>query len=297
MSVQNLLSTQACGKKRRSSAGQSKPVGLSFQKQLVQTSAAVNGPPIHLRMPGENTVYSGVIWGQSTNQEVYAEYTADSTPEEPIVRVTGVSDSGPYDVTCRIKSIDPSNASYAELAALYGHLVKTGAYQSVLEGPSKPGVLPHTVEYRGDVTQKHDFIHDIRESLKDQHLPTAATGAEELLALYQAHASGGGASSGSSSVPDHSSFTKNNLLSALSNLKSSMLDQINLNKEKTEETQEWEKLMKYLDAWIESLIEEADAEKIARAQAALQAELTKDSSGRKNLDDHLLEQLTDFLSH
>ena len=76
-----------------------------------------------------------------------------------------------------------------------------------------------------------------------------------------------------------------------------MLDQIILNKEKTEETQEWEKLMKYLDAWIESLMEEADAEKIARAQSALQAELTKDSSGRKNLDDHLLEQLTEFLSH
>ena len=171
MSVQNLLNTQACGKNRRSSAGQSKPVGLSFQEQLVQTSAAVNGPPIHLRMPGENTVYSGVIWGQSANQEVYAEYTADSTPEEPIVRVTGVSDSGPYDVTCRVNSIDPSNASYVELAALYGHLVKTGAYQSVLEGPSKPGVLPYTVEYRGDITQKHDFIHDIRESLKNQHLP------------------------------------------------------------------------------------------------------------------------------
>ena len=90
---------------------------------------------------------------------------------------------------------------------------------------------------------------------------------------------------------------KNNLLSALSGLKSSMLDQIKRNKEKTEEAQEWEKLMKYLDAWIESLTEEADAGKIARAQAALQAELTKDHSGRKNLDDQLLEQLTELLSH
>lgn len=297
MSVQNLLNTQTRMESRRPSAGRSGSAGLSFQDRLAQATAAVNGPPIHLRMPGENTIYSGSLWGRSANQEIYAEYTADSTPEEPIVRVTGVSDSGPYDFTCRVNSIDPSNASYAELAALYGHLAKTGAYQSVLESSCKPGVLPHTMEYRGDVTQKYDFLSDIRKSLNGPHLPTAAAGAEELLALYQPYASGGATSSQYASDLDHSSFMKNNLLSALSGLKSSMLDQIKRNKEKTEEAQEWEKLMKYLDAWIESLTEEADAGKIARAQAALQAELTKDHSGRKNLDDQLLEQLTELLSH
>ena len=53
-------------------------------------------------------------------QEIYAEYTTDSTAKDPIVSVWGTSDSGAYDFTCHVKEIDPSNASYAELAALFG---------------------------------------------------------------------------------------------------------------------------------------------------------------------------------
>ena len=132
MSVQNLLSTQSPTESRRFAAGGNKPAGLSFQERLAQTSAnaaCIQGPDIHLRLPNENTVFSGSHAGQNhTMQTIYAEYTADSTPEDPIVRVTGASDSGPYDFTCRIKDIDPSNASYAELAALFGYLQKTGAY-------------------------------------------------------------------------------------------------------------------------------------------------------------------------
>nr|WP_325212718.1 hypothetical protein [uncultured Oscillibacter sp.] len=93
-------------------------------------------------------------------------------------------------------------------------------------------------------------------------------------------------------------FTKNSLLSSLFDLKSAMLERMEQNKEKTEEQQAWEKLMKYLDAWIDSLREEtADIEKSARAYAALQAELTKDTSGRKDLGNYLLECLTEFLAN
>lgn len=89
---------------------------------------------------------------------------------------------------------------------------------------------------------------------------------------------------------------RDSLLSSLVELKTAVLNRMRLSKEKTEETQAWEKLMKYLDAWIESLREgKADVQKSARAYAALQDELTKDNSGRKDLGDYLLEQLEQSL--
>lgn len=95
-----------------------------------------------------------------------------------------------------------------------------------------------------------------------------------------------------------SAFTKNSLLSSLFDLKNAMLDRMEQGKEKTEEQQAWEKLMKYLDAWIDSLREEtADIEKSARAYAALQAELTEDRSHRKDLGTCLLELLTEYLAN
>ena len=301
MSIQNLLNTQVCAENRRFPSGRSNPEGPSFQEQLAQTSPALPDTPIHLRMPGENTVYSASVWGQNTaRQEVYAEYTADSTAGDPIVRITGTSDSGPYDMVCHINNIDPSSASYAELAALYGHLVKTGAYQSVLDGVHKPGVLPHTMEYRGDVTQKHNFLRDIEESLENQfeHLPTAVTGAQELLALYQSYASGNKTSvSRSASSLDHTRFMKEDIATVLYDAKLSMLDRMKKSKDKKEEREEWEKLMKQLDAWIESLREEADIEKIARAYADLKAKEADEKAGRKDLADHILDKLTERLVH
>lgn len=90
---------------------------------------------------------------------------------------------------------------------------------------------------------------------------------------------------------------KSELLSSLFGLKSTMLERMKLSKEKTEEQQSWEKLMKYLDAWIESLQEEgADIEKAARAYADLQADLTEDKDGRKDPGDLILERLAGILA-
>lgn len=92
-------------------------------------------------------------------------------------------------------------------------------------------------------------------------------------------------------------FTKSELLSSLFDLKSTMLERMKLSKEKTEEQQSWEKLMKYLDAWIESLQEDgADIEKSARAYAALQEDLTEDKADRKDLGDLILERLAGILA-
>lgn len=107
------------------------------------------------------------------------------------------------------------------------------------------------------------------------------------------------AASAQTKAPDtgRTALAKDSLLSSLFELKTSVLNRMKLSKEKTEETQEWETLMKYLDAWIESLQEgKADVQKSARAYAALQDELTKDNSGRKDLGDYLLERLEQSLA-
>lgn len=303
MSIQSLVNTQTYAENRRPTAKRSETADTSFQDRLARTAAGstASAATIYTRMPKEGYVYSGVHYGQNgVFQEIYAEYTADSTPEDPIVRITGTSDSGPFDFTCHINNVDPSNTSYAELAALYGHLEKTGVYQSALVGCHRPHILPDTVDYKGNVTQKHNFISEIKNSLNQpQHIPTAVTGANELLALYQNYISGNAQAETASvrTVFDRTAFTKDDLLSALSDIKLTMVDRMKKSKEKKEEKEDWDRLMKYVDAWIESLREEADIEKTARVYAALKAAQADDEAGRKDLGDYLLEQLTEHLAN
>ena len=89
---------------------------------------------------------------------------------------------------------------------------------------------------------------------------------------------------------------KNNLLSALGDFKASTLERMEKAKENEEEQQAWEKLLKYLDAWIESLREEADVRKIAKAHAALTALQADAESDRPDLGDYLLEQLRNTIA-
>lgn len=291
MSVSSLTNTQKVhAENRRPGARQSGPSGLSFQEQLTQTAAAIQGPPIHLRMPTENTVYSAAHAGRgNTMQEVYAEYTADSTSEDPIVRVSGTSDSGPFDFTCHIKDIDPSDASYAELAALFGHLEKTGAFQGSPDGR----VIPTGLE-TGDVTVKRDYLSMIDRHQHDDHFGGASKAqAAELLALYQPCASSQ-AARGASAL-DHGAFMKESLLTSLSDFRTAVLDRMKKAKENEEEQEAWDKFMEYLDAWLESLREEADIRKIARAHAALTSLQSEADSDRPDLGDYLLEQLENLI--
>ena len=96
---------------------------------------------------------------------------------------------------------------------------------------------------------------------------------------------------------DRSALTKNDLLSTLSDFKTSMLDRMRKAKENEEEQEAWDKLMKYLDAWIDSLREDnADIRKSAKAYADLQSTLSDTDSGKKDLASCILEQLTQSLS-
>lgn len=295
MSVQNLLNTQPPIEHRRPSAGHAAAAGTSFQDQLAQTaaSAVIQGPEIHLRKPVENTVFSGGCGGRNnTFQEIYAEYTADSTPENPVVHISGTSDSGPYDFTCHIRDIDPSNASYAEMAALYGHLVKTGAFQSALGS----GALPTGLE-AGDITARRDYLSMIDRHQSDPHSGGVCQAqAAELLALYQPYASGGRTAAQSASVLDHADFMKEDLLSALYGAKLDMLKRMKESREAAEEQEDWDRLMEYLDAWIETIRKEADIEKTARACADLKEAQENAARNRKDLADEILERLTERLT-
>ena len=69
------------------------------------------GGPHHLCM-GEDVACSGGIAGKNGKfQEFCAHYTEDSTPEDPIVRISGVANSGPFDLIRHINDIDPANAA------------------------------------------------------------------------------------------------------------------------------------------------------------------------------------------
>ena len=145
---------------------------LSDAQQSGQTVAT-------LYLPTENTLYSGGPGGQS----VFAEYTADSTAEDPVVRIRGEASSGEYDFTCHINDIDPERASYAELCALWGHLRKTGEL-SFQAGKDRP-VVPYGVEV-DDVTRRQNYMSLIdRMTVSNKFDQVNQISAKELLDIYQ----------------------------------------------------------------------------------------------------------------
>lgn len=168
--------------------------GLST-KPRTGTHQLIQGPNIHLRMKGENCIYSGGRFSNSaTFQNIYVEYTPDSAAEDPVVRISGTADSGEFDFICHVRDIDPSNASYAELSALYGYLCHSDAYQTKF-GSQARGVLPCGMEC-DDILQKQDFIrglNDFAASSAQSNFwpkfgPAIYAHARELLELYQGFA-------------------------------------------------------------------------------------------------------------
>ena len=75
-----------------------------------------------------------------------------------------------------------------------------------------------------------------------------------------------------------------------------MLGRMKKSKEKSDEQEDWDRLMEYVDAWIETLRKEADIEKLARAHADLEAAREDAARDRKDLTDRLLERLSERLA-
>ena len=137
---------------------------------------------ITMRLPHQNCVYTGGL-RNCVNQNVYAEYTEDSTEEDPIVRISGEADSGPFDFTCHINDIDPRNASYAEMSALYGHLVRLGRFSNTTSA-----VTPYGFEFYGsrDMLKKQDFIAGISAVSESNRIDAnVRADAKYMLGVYQ----------------------------------------------------------------------------------------------------------------
>lgn len=177
MNISGLLNYQTipsvrmmdCGTRGRTS---------SFGEML--SGAQADQTAASLYLPRDNTVYSGGRGGQT----VYAEYTLNSNSRNPVVRIKGVSDSGEYMFTCKINDIDPQNASYAEMCALWGYLKETGQSSIALGYPDTP-VLPYGIDV-GDVTVKRNYAALIEGMTTSTAFdPSNQRTARDLLDLYQ----------------------------------------------------------------------------------------------------------------
>lgn len=155
----------------------------SFGRMLAnakQDCDKVSTSVLYLRT--ENTLYSGSLGGTQT---VYAEYTLDSTDEDPVARIRGNNHDGEFDLICHINDIDPTNASYAEMCALFGHLQKTGQIPSEANLYKYFNVLPCGTN-TGDVAQKMNYITTIGNITKSQMFSESNREvARILLKLYQ----------------------------------------------------------------------------------------------------------------
>ena len=154
----------------------------SFSRMLSDARQS-DQEPMRLYLRTEKSVYSGGI-GMGGGQTVYAEYTDDSTEEDPIVRVLGKDSNGEYEFICHINDIDPTHASYAEMCALFGHLQKTGQFT---RGPGSmhTNVLPYGISI-GNVTQRQDFMSRISAMTTSQMFDRSNQDeAKLLLKLYQ----------------------------------------------------------------------------------------------------------------
>lgn len=146
-----------------------------------KTANATTKNSATFRLPGENSIYGG---GDGLGQQVYADYTKDSTPEDPIVRISGESLSGSFDFIVHINDIDPRHASYAELCALVGHKSKIGEYKS-RSGWLDP--VPVDVEV-GDFIKPQNFLSKIKTSIANNcrnGCPQIYQDGERLLAFYE----------------------------------------------------------------------------------------------------------------
>lgn len=154
----------------------------NFSERLgsVKTAAARHVIPLK----DENYVF---YIGHGDGQDVYVEYTEESTPSDPVVHITGHSLTGTFDFITHINDINPQNASYAELCALAGHQQQSGRLsEKAVLGICRPTPLGMQI---GDFMQKTNYLQKsqqylssgkISDSIRDQ--------GNELLHSYQSFA-------------------------------------------------------------------------------------------------------------
>lgn len=119
--------------------------------------------------------------GIGNGQDVHVLLMEGSTEEDPVVRIKGHSYSGEFDFTCHINDIDPRNASYAEICALFGWQRKldSSGFDDKLMFPTPLGMEI------GNVLQRQNFVSRSSSYLASGKFgPSIADQTKELLSLY-----------------------------------------------------------------------------------------------------------------
>lgn len=134
---------------------------LSAEKSAAQANSSSSVPCMDLYPEGVTSLENRIFWCASPGQNLFVEYAENSTPEDPIVRIRATSNGKSYDFTRHINDIDPSNASYAEMGALVGHLKQIGEYNESIDNGLAFSPLPMGYEV-GNYMQKQNFMAGIR---------------------------------------------------------------------------------------------------------------------------------------
>ena len=119
--------------------------------------------------------------GMGDGQDVHVLLMEGCTEEDPVVRIKGHSYNGEFDFTCHVKDIDPRNASYAEMCALFGWQRKLdpSGFDDKLMFPTPLGMEV------GNVLQRQDFVSRSSSYLASgKFSPSIADQTKNLLALY-----------------------------------------------------------------------------------------------------------------
>lgn len=159
----------------------------SFGTQLMETrNTAVSANRIVMRLQSENCVTSS---GNLLEDHYYVEYAEESTADDPVVRITGKSDSGEeFDYTKHVFDIDPRSANYVELEALYTHQIKTGGFEKSQLTRNHENALPIGGLENLDFWETQNFIDKVTElTMSTRFDANSILRAKELLKLYQGY--------------------------------------------------------------------------------------------------------------
>ena len=123
---------------------------------------------------------------------------------------------------------------------------------------SKPGEPPRA-SFQAQLESVSSGISENRSRNAGEDAPhSGGLGTSELLALYEHYDSA--LSPRSAESLDHSAFMKDDLLSDLNSVKLLLLERMEEGKKRKEEQEEWDRLLKCLDNWIEALRAKNDRE-------------------------------------
>jgi len=146
---------------------------LTAQQKLKEGVEAPEYVSVEASFPyGEKQILRvDAIDDQGRTQSIRAEYTADSTAEDPVVMLYGTSYYGDYRYTRRLRDIDLRNCTYPEMYALLAHekaltMERTGGQPDETAAYTNEVTLDKLAEElpAGDFMKERNFLDEYARS-------------------------------------------------------------------------------------------------------------------------------------